>query len=72
MAARQPAQRRDDEPAFVLHAYPYRETSHQLALTRALDLAAIRASGLPCFGSLERGLRVVLTATEPVVYPPAP
>ena len=27
MATRQPAQRRDDEPAFVLHAYPYRETS---------------------------------------------
>lgn len=27
MAARAPAQRHDDEPAFVLHAYPYRETS---------------------------------------------
>jgi DNA repair protein RecO (recombination protein O) len=27
MATRQPVQRRDDEPAFVLHAYPYRETS---------------------------------------------
>ena len=27
MAARQPGARRDDEPAFVLHAYPYRETS---------------------------------------------
>ncbi len=25
--ARQPQQLRDDEPAFVLHAYPYRETS---------------------------------------------
>lgn len=27
MAARQPVQQHDDEPAFVLHAYPYRETS---------------------------------------------
>ncbi|MCC7326333.1 MAG: DNA repair protein RecO [Burkholderiales bacterium] len=27
MAHRQPMERRDDEPAFVLHAYPYRETS---------------------------------------------
>jgi DNA repair protein RecO (recombination protein O) len=27
MAVRAPAQRRDDQPAFVLHAYPYRETS---------------------------------------------
>lgn len=25
--ARQPIQQRDDEPSFVLHAYPYRETS---------------------------------------------
>ena len=25
--ARQPVQQHDDEPAFVLHAYPYRETS---------------------------------------------
>src|SRR5437763_14924258 len=24
---RQPRQRRDDQPAFVLHTYPYRETS---------------------------------------------
>lgn len=27
MATRAPVQRHDDEPAFVLHAYPYRETS---------------------------------------------
>src|SRR5262245_59786579 len=27
MARRAPVQRHDDEPAFVLHAYPYRETS---------------------------------------------
>ena len=27
MPARQPVQQHDDEPAFVLHAYPYRETS---------------------------------------------
>jgi DNA repair protein RecO (recombination protein O) len=27
VAARQPVQRRDDEPAFVLHTYPYRESS---------------------------------------------
>jgi hypothetical protein len=51
--------------------HPYRETSHQLALTRALDLETLRASGLPCVGSLERALRFVLTAEGPEVYPPA-
>src|SRR5512137_1694086 len=27
MPTRTPAQRRDDQPAFVLHVYPYKETS---------------------------------------------
>lgn len=57
---------------FFPRNHPYRETSHQLALTRALDIAALRASGLPCVESLERALRFVLTATEPGVYPAPP
>jgi hypothetical protein len=49
--------------------HPYRPTTHQLALTRALDLAALRASALPCFGTLERSLRFVLVTRDGGVYP---
>jgi len=34
----------------------YKETTDQLALTRMLDFDVLRASALPCFGSLERSL----------------
>src|SRR5881392_1271678 len=52
---RQPRERRDDEPAFVLHTYPYRETSVIVeALTAAYGCAAsaIRAArGAPGFSA---------------------
>lgn len=35
----------------------YKPTLDQLPMTRLLDFALLRASGLACFGSLERGLR---------------
>lgn len=35
----------------------YKPTLDQLPMTRMLDFSQLRASGLPCFGSLERGLR---------------
>lgn len=57
---------------FLPRKHPYRETTHQLALTRLLDFAALRASGLPCFGTLERALDFVLTTEGEGVYPPAP
>lgn len=57
---------------FLPRKHPYRETTHQLAMTRALDLATLRASGLPCFGTLERALHFVLTTDGEGVYPSAP
>jgi len=50
---------------------PYKPSTHQLALTRLLDLDALAGSGLPCYGSLERAMRFVLTSPDGV-YPPAP
>ncbi len=38
----------------------YKPTVHQLPFTRMLDFAVLRASGLPCFGSFERALRLRL------------
>lgn len=49
--------------------HPYRPTTHQLALTRALDLEALRASALPCIGTLERALRFVFATRDGGVYP---
>lgn len=57
---------------FLPKTHPYRETSHQLAMTQALDVEALRATGLPCVGSLERALEFVLTSTAGSVYPPLP
>ncbi len=50
----------------------YKPTTDQLALTRLLDFALIRSSGLACFGTLERALRFLATAQPGEVYPPAP
>lgn len=52
--------------------HPYRETTHQVALTRLLDFATLRSSGLPSFGTLERALRFILAATTSGTYPVAP
>jgi len=54
---------------FLPKKHPYRETSHQFAMTQALDIAKLRASGLPCVGSLERALRFVLSSPVAGVYP---
>jgi hypothetical protein len=53
---------------FLPRTHPYKETTHQLALTRLLDLATLRASGLPCFGTLERATAFLLKTTRGV-YP---
>ena len=43
----------------------YKPTTDQLAFTRMLDFARLRASGLPCFGTLERALRFLLGGATP-------
>ena len=64
MATRQPAQRRDDEPAFVLHAYPYRETSLIVeAFTPNYGRVAMVARGAKRPRSETRGL---LQAFQPL------
>ncbi|MHB1808226.1 MAG: hypothetical protein ACYCU0_02890 [Solirubrobacteraceae bacterium] len=49
----------------------YKPTTDQLAFTRMLDFERLRASGLPCFGTLERALRFLLdpTAAPGSVFP---
>lgn len=62
--ARQPQQVRDDEPAFVLHAYPYRETSLIVeAFTLACGRVAMVARGARRPRSELRGL---LQAFQPL------
>ena len=57
MAARQPGARRDDEPGFVLHAYPYRETSLMVdAFTPVYARVARAARGAKRPRSEMRGL----------------
>jgi DNA repair protein RecO (recombination protein O) len=64
MAARQPIQQRDDEPAFVLHTYPYRETSLIVeAFTSAYGRVAMVARGAKRPRSEVRGL---LQAFQPL------
>jgi Domain of unknown function (DUF4276) len=38
----------------------YKPTTDQLALTRMIDFDRLRGSGLPCFGTLERGVKFLL------------
>src|SRR3954471_12676152 len=65
MPARQPVQPRDNEPAFVLHAYPYRETSLIVeAFTPAFGRIALVAKGAKRPRSETRGL---LQAFQPLV-----
>jgi DNA repair protein RecO (recombination protein O) len=55
--ARQPVQQHDDEPAFVLHAYPYRETSLIVeAFTGGFGRVAMVARGAKRPRSELRGL----------------
>jgi len=64
MATRAPGQRRDDEPAFVLHAYPYRETSLIVeAFTSSYGRVAMVARGAKRPRSETRGL---LQAFQPL------
>jgi DNA repair protein RecO (recombination protein O) len=64
MATRQPAQRRDDEPAFVLHTYAYRETSLIAELfTPTYGRVALVARGAKRPRSETRGL---LQAFQPL------
>src|SRR5438132_9849536 len=61
---RQPRERRDDEPAFVLHTYPYRQTSVIVeALTAAYGRVALVARGARRARSELRG---VLQAFQPL------
>ncbi len=53
---------------FLPRTHPHKETTHQLAFTRLLDLSTLRASGLPCFGTLERATSFLLDSTRGV-YP---
>lgn len=52
----------------------YKPTLDQLPLTRMIDFGRLRARGLPCFGSLERGLRFLADAQgcAGAVYPTVP
>ena len=64
MAARQPVQPHDEEPAFVLHAYPYRETSLIVeAFTAGFGRVAMVARGAKRPRSEVRGL---LQAFQPL------
>lgn len=48
----------------------YKPTLDQLLLTRMIDLATLRAAGVPCFGTLERALRFVAAQQgQQGVYP---
>ena len=62
---RQPRERHDDEPAFVLHAYPYKETSLIVeAFTERLGRVAMVAKGAKRPRSELRGM---LQAFQPLV-----
>jgi hypothetical protein len=54
--------------AFLPKTHPYKATTHQIALTRLLDPAVLRAAGLPCFGTLERAIGFLLDSAHGV-YP---
>jgi Domain of unknown function (DUF4276) len=70
-----PQARRDAKGAvssFMPPGRAYKPTIDQLALTRMLDFGTLRASGLPCFTTLENALRFLSQAAPGDVYPPAP
>lgn len=60
---------------WLSHHYPegriYKPTTDQLDLTRMIDLDALRAAGVPCFGTLERALGFLAAhlGEAEVVYP---
>jgi len=58
--------------SFLPAGRTYKPTTDQLAMTRHLDFTQLRASGLPCFGTLERALQFLAIAPPGEVYPPAP
>jgi len=48
----------------------YKPTVDQLPLTRLIDLDKLAKAGVPCFGTLERAVRFLVTKQEPgAVYP---
>lgn len=51
---------------------PYKPTTHQLAMTRLLDLDTLAAQGPPCYGTLERAMAFLLRESHGVYPPPAP
>jgi DNA repair protein RecO (recombination protein O) len=64
VSARAPVERRDDQPAFVLHAYPYKETSLIVeAFTRDFGRVGVVARGAKRPRSEWRGL---LQAFQPI------
>src|SRR5216684_5984038 len=61
---RQPRERRDDQPGFVLHTYPYRETS---AIVEAFSIAYGRVAMVARGARRARSeLRGVLQAFQPL------
>src|SRR5258708_27478616 len=61
---KQPRERRDDQPAFVLHTYPYRETS---AIVEALSIAYGRVAMVARGARRGRSeLRGILQAFQPL------
>src|SRR5258706_7557433 len=61
---RQPRERRDDQPGFVLHTYPYRETS---AIVEAFSIADGRVAMVARGARSARSeLRGVLQAFQPL------
>ena len=51
-------------------SFRYKPTTDQLTLTQALDIDLLRATNLPCFGSLERGiLHIANNVNKGSVYP---
>src|SRR5256886_14084261 len=61
---RQPRERRDDQPAFVLHTYPYKETS---AIVEAFSVAFGRVAMVARGARRARSeLRGILQAFQPL------
>ncbi len=66
-------QSKRDAKGQITHFLPsgqrYKPTIDQVILTRWLDFPTLRASGLPCFGTLERALTFLASAAGGDVYP---
>lgn len=63
-----------DAKGVITNAMPagrsYKETVDQLEFTRLLDIDALRQSGLPCVGTLDRAIQFLLSSKPPgAVFP---